>query len=95
MEFEIYTTKELFEVCMNLGRDEDFQEVFNRMITETSSVIKDKELAAKVAALSVWSLADEYQLACHGTGDPHTAQLCVNIAQETLERFAHLGKEVA
>ncbi|WP_110558931.1 hypothetical protein [Helicobacter cinaedi] len=92
---EIYTATEIFEVCMNLGRDKDFQEVFRKVIAEVSSAIKEKELAAKTAALSVSSLADEFQLACHGAGDPHTAQLCVNIAQETLERFANLDKEVA
>ena len=92
---EIYTATEIFQVCMNLEKDKDFQEVFKNVIAEVSSAIQIKELAAKVAALSVWSLVDEFQLACHGKGDPHTAQLCVNIAQETLERFASLDKEVA
>lgn len=90
--FEIYNNSDLFEVCMNLGRDKDFQEVFNNVIVEASSAIKEKELAAKVASLSVWSLADEYQLACHRG---HDTQLCINIAQETLYRFANLGKEIA
>lgn len=93
--FEIYSNAHIFEVCMNLEKDKDFQEVFKNVIAEVSSAIKEKELVAKVASLSVWSLADEYQLACHGKGDPHTAQLCVNIVQETLERFANLDKEVA
>ncbi|BAM32891.1 hypothetical protein HCBAA847_1661 [Helicobacter cinaedi CCUG 18818 = ATCC BAA-847] len=93
--FEIYSNAHIFEVCMNLERDKDFQEVFRKVIAEVSSAIKEKELAAKTAAFSVSSLVDEFQLACHGKGDPHTAQLCVNIAQETLERFANLEKEVA
>lgn len=92
---EIYTATEIFQVCMNLEKDKDFQEVFKNVIAEVSSAIKEKELVAKVATLSVWSLADEFQLACHGKGDNNTAQLCINIAQETLERFANIDKEVA
>ncbi|TLD93457.1 hypothetical protein LS74_001640 [Helicobacter magdeburgensis] len=89
---EIYTATEIFQVCMNLKNDKDFLEVLKNVIAEASSAIQDKELAAKVASLSVWSLADEYQLACHRG---HDAQLCINIAQESLERFANLDKEVA
>lgn len=94
-KFEVYNTTEIFEVCMNLEKDKDFQEVFKNIIAEVSSAIKNKELSAKVAALSICSLADEFQLACHGKGDSNTARFCVNIAQETLERFANIGKEAA
>lgn len=92
---EIYTATEIFQVCMNLEKDKDFQEVFKNVIAEVSSAIKNKELAAKTAALSVSSLADEFQLACHGKGDSNTARFCVNIAQESLERFANFDKEAA
>ncbi|CAM3439533.1 hypothetical protein [Helicobacter labetoulli] len=93
--FEIYNAAELFQVCMNLEKDKDLQEVFKNVIAEVSSAIKNKELAAKTAALSVSSLADEFQLACHGKGDSNTARFCVNIAQESLERFANFDKEAA
>ncbi len=89
----MYNTN-IFEVCENLRQDQEFIQTFTEVAAETAFVILDKELSKRILDLSPSSITAELEKVCQ-KGDCNGVKLFVNIAEESLERFANLGKEVA